>query len=436
MAEQIDFEGNQQPNTPPGGNADNNPNGGGAGNPAAQQDTTHLDGGGNPDITGKDNNPNNPNNKPANDNNNNGGEGNDNNEPLHDLEEGTEVDFDGVIYKVDKDGNLVDDKGVVFKEAKDVKKWLEDNKATDANDDNTISIDSIKEQFGVDVTGEDGKPIEFTNDAAGIKAYLDAVYELKTGEIAQGAINKLYSDNPLLKQFVDYVQIKGTAKGFGELPDRSGIELDKDNKNQQIAIIKMAAAEFGNKSLNDNYIKYLENTGSLYDEAKVQLEALKEKDKQTRDTISKQAEAVRKQQEEEAAAYFNEVNKTIKERRIGGYLLPETFVKEVNGQKITCKLDDFYDYVAKATQSDANGNKMTGYARDLDKLTDKEVLEKDLLDAWLMWTGGSYKDLVEMAIREEGVRRIIAKSKENHGQRRIKVIKPSQSGDKATIVYE
>ena len=255
MAEQIDFEGNQQPNTPPSGNADNNPNGGGTGNPAAQQDTTHLDGGGNPDITGKDNNPNNPNNKPANDNNNNGGEGNNNNEPLHDLEEGTEVDFDGVIYKVDKDGNLVDDKGVVFKEAKDVKKWLEDNKATDSNDDNTISIDSIKEQFGVDVTGEDGKPIEFTNDAAGIKAYLDAVYELKTGEIAQGAINKLYADNPLLKQFVDYVQIKGTAKGFGELPDRSGIELDKDNKNQQIAIIKMAAAEFGNKSLNDNYIK-------------------------------------------------------------------------------------------------------------------------------------------------------------------------------------
>lgn len=424
MAEQIDFEGNHQVNVDNNGNDDKNPNN----NPANKPDTTDLNDGHSDDI----NNQNNQNNN-NNDNNNNN---NDNNEPANDLEEGTEVEFEGVVYKVDKDGNLVDDKGTVFKDAKDVKQWLKDNNFSDDNTDAEISIDTIKEHFGVDVTGEDGKPLEFTNDAKGIKAYLDAVYELKTGEIAQGAINKLYSDNPLLKEFVDYVQLKGTAKGFGELPDRSGITVDKDNETQQINIIKMAAEEFGNKSLDDNYIKYLQSTGGLYNVAKAQLEALQEKDKQTKANIAAQAEAARKQEEEDLNNYFANVNKAIKERRIGGYLLPETFVKEVNGQKITCKLDDFYDYVAKPTQSDANGNKMTGYARDLNKLSDKDLLERELLDAWLMWTGGSAKDLVEMAIREEGVKRLIAKSKENHAQRRIKVIKPAQSGDKKNIVYE
>ena len=36
------------------------------------------------------------------------------------LEQGTNVEFEGVTYTVDKDGNLVDADGKVFKEAKDV----------------------------------------------------------------------------------------------------------------------------------------------------------------------------------------------------------------------------------------------------------------------------------------------------------------------------
>lgn len=425
----IDFEGTQQTTPPQEGNAGNNPNVKENNNPATQEETTHLSGGGTEDITGK-NNENNANNQ--------GGENNneEQNQIPHDIEEGTEVEYDGTVYKINNKGDLVNDKGEVFKEAKDVKQWLEDNGVTDEADNSDISIDSVKESFGVDITDENGKSIEFTNDANGIKAYVDAVFELKSNEIQQGAINKLYNDNPLLKQFVDYVTIKGTPKGFGEIPDRSVIELDKDNEAQLEAVIRMAAQEFGNKSLNENYIKYLKSTGSLYDEAKAQLEALVAKDVQTRKNIEAQAAAARQQEEADIQEYWTNVDKAIKERRIGGYLLPETIVKEVNGQKITYKLDDFYAYVSKGTEVDANGNKMTGYSRDLNKLTDKELLERELLDAWLLWTGGSYKDLVDMAIKEEGVHRLVAKSKENRTQRHIKINKPAQSGDKTKLVFE
>lgn len=421
---QIDFEGSQQNNVNNSGNAGGNPNSD-SGNPANQPDTTHLDGGENPDITGKNNN--------NNDDNNVGGN---NNEPPHDLEEGTEVEFDGVVYKVDKDFNLVNDKGEVFKKADEVKQWLADNNITDSNDDDTINIDSIREAIGVEVTDETGKPVEFTNDAKGINAYINAVRELQAEEIRQGAINKLYSDNPLLKQFVDYVKIKGTAKGFGEIPDRSGIQLDKDNEAQLEAVIKMAATEFGNKSLNDNYIKYLKSTGALYDEAKIQLEALVNKDKQVRADIEKQARFAREQEIADDKKYWETVSTAINERRIGGYLLPETIIKEVNGQKITYNLADFNDYVSKQTETDANGNKVTGYVRDLNKLSDKEVLDRDLLDAWLLWTGGTYRSLVDMAVKEDGVRRLVAKSKEQRTQRHIKVNKPTKSGGNASIVYE
>ena len=421
---QIDFEGSQQNNVNNGGNAGGNPNSD-SGNPANQPDTTHLDGSENLDITSKNNN--------NNDDNNGGGN---NNEPPHDLEEGTEVEFDGVVYKVDKDFNLVNDKGEVFKKADEVKQWLADNNITDSNDDDTINIDSIREAIGVEVTDETGKPVEFTNDAKGINAYINAVRELQAEEIRQGAINKLYSDNPLLKQFVDYVKIKGTAKGFGEIPDRSGIQLDKDNEAQLEAVIKMAATEFGNKSLNDNYIKYLKSTGALYDEAKIQLEALVNKDKQVRADIEKQAKLAREQEIADDKKYWETVSTAINERRIGGYLLPETIIKEVNGQKITYNLADFNDYVSKQTEIDANGNKVTGYVRDLNKLSDKEVLDRDLLDAWLLWTGGTYRSLVDMAVKEDGVRRLVAKSKEQRTQRHIKVNKPTKSGGNASIVYE
>lgn len=424
----IDFEGNQQTTPNPEGTVDNNPNPNENNNPANQEETTNLSGGGVDDITGKNNEQSNNDDKNTNTE--------EENQIPHDIEEGTEVEFDGTVYKIDNKGNLVDDKGIVFKEAKDVKKWLEDNGAIDNTESNEISIDSIKESFGVDVTDEQGNPIEFTNDSAGIKAYVDAVFNMKANEIQQGAINKLYSDNPLLKQFVDYVTVKGTPRGFGDIPDRSVIQLDKDNDAQLEAVIRMAAQEFGNKSLNENYIKYLKSTGSLYDEAKAQLEALVAKDAQVRKDIEAQAAAARAQEEADIENYWKGVDTAIKERRIGGYLLPETIVKEVNGQKITYKLDDFYTYVSKGTEVDANGNRMTGYSRDLNKLTDKELLERELLDAWLLWTGGSYKDLVDMAIKEEGVRRLVAKSKENRTQRHIKINKPAQSGDKTKLVFE
>lgn len=421
----IDFEGNQQTNTNPGGAATQEPNN----NPANQEDTTNLNGGGTEDITGK-------NNQTDTNSTSTQTEDNSTNEIPHSYEEGTEVEFDGVVYKINNKGDLVNDKGEVFKEAKDVEQWLKDNNATDTDDNSPLSIDTIKNTVGVEITDEAGNPVEFTNDANGVKSYVDAVIELRSNELQQGAINKLYSDNPLLKQFIDYVQLTGSPRGFGEIPDRSGIELDKNNETQLEAVIKMAAQEFGNKSLNDNYIKYLKSTGSLYDEAKAQLEALVAKDVQVRKDIETKAEAARQQELLEVENYWNGVNTAIKERRIGGYLLPETIVKEVNGQKITYKLDDFYAYVAKGTEVDANGNRTTGYARDLNKLSDKELLERELLDAWLLWTGGSYKDLVNMAINEDKVRKLVAKSKDTHAQRHIKVNKPAQSGDKTKLVFE
>lgn len=426
----IDFEG-QSGNAGNGGSGNGTQGSNGNGADGGQQgngDTTDLNGSGTDDITNKDNK------DKGSDGNGDGQGGQEGNNPddgqggqqqtsssTGELEAGDNVEFEGEVYTVSENGDLVDKDGKVFKEAKDVKDWIT---SLQEETDDSITLENIQDVFGETIVGEDGKPVEFTNDAAGVQAYVKAVFDLKSKEIQEGAINKLYADNPLLKQFQDYVQVNGSPVGFGELPDRTGWEIDKTNVNQQEAIVRMAAKEFGNASMNDNYIKYLKDTGGLYDEAVNQLKALQDKDKNIRAEIERRAAEARATEQQELENYWNKVNDVINSKTIAGYKLPDSFVKEVNGKKQTLTPTDFYNYLSRQTEVDADGNRITGYQKDLANESDDEYLARELITAWLMFTGGTYKDLASMAIKEEAVRTLKLKSKETRAHKTVKVTKP------------
>lgn len=425
----IDFEGAAQ-QTGSSGAAQSTKNGGN--NNATQEDMTHLNGNNQEDITSKDgaNNNNGQQEGQSDDTGKDGNQNNqdDNNSSTGELAVGDTLEFDGSTYTVDKDGNLVDDKGSIFKQANEVSDWLKSMDVDDKDQvDGGLNLASIQEALGVTVTDSDGKAVEFTDDANGVKAYVNSVIDLKSNELQTAAINKLYSDNPLLKQFNDYVQLTGTPRGFGEIPDRSGIQVEKDNEAQQVAIIRMAAQEFGNKSLNENYIKYLRDSGGLYDEARNQLQALAEKDIAVRKEIETRAATQRQEEAENVANYWKNVSNVIDGRMIAGYKLPESFTKEVNGQKVVITPNDFYNYLSKASEQDADGNRITGYQKDLSNLSDADYLNRELLDAWLMFTGGTYKDLIDMAVKEDKVRQLRVKSKEQRTAKSVKIIRKANS---------
>lgn len=425
----IDFEGAAQ-QTGSSGAAQSTENGGN--NSATQEDTTYLNGNNQEDITSKDG-ANNNNGQQEGQSDDTGKDSNQSNQDAQhsstgELAVGDTIEFEGSTYTVDKDGNLVDDKGSIFKQANEVSDWLKSMDVDDNNQvDGGLNLASIQEALGVTVTDSDGKPVEFTDDADGVKAYVNSVIDLKSNELQTAAINKLYSDNPLLKQFNDYVQLTGSPRGFGEIPDRSGIQVEKDNEAQQVAIIRMAAQEFGNKSLNENYIKYLRDSGGLYDEARNQLQALAEKDIAVRKEIETRAAAQRQEEAENVANYWKNVSNVINGRMIAGYKLPESFTKEVNGQKVVITPNDFYNYLSKASEQDADGNRVTGYQKDLSNLSDADYLNRELLDAWLMFTGGTYKDLIDMAVKEDKVRQLRVKSKEQRTAKSVKIIRKANS---------
>lgn len=435
MALDIDF-GNGDGTTSTPTNPENN-------QAAANEESTPLNGGKEtPDITGADGNKN-PDEAPAN-----GGEtkpatetnrkdgAEDGIASTGELSEGTVVEFDGANYTADKDGNLVDKDGNIFKKAEEVKDWMasmevDDDTKKDGKESSNFDITSIREAVGVDVEDAEGNTVEFTNDAAGVKSYIESVIDLKSKEVREAAINRLYADKPYLKEVDDYyIANGGSLNGFGQLPDRSGIQLDKDNEQQLEYVIRAAANEFGNKSLDDNYIKYLKTTGNLYDVAKQQLDLLVEKDKETRETYAARAKELQDQERNDTLAYWKSVNEAVNSGVIGGYKIPESFVREVNGKKITLTRNDFYDYLSKPIK-DEQGNQMSAYQRDLNKMSDKDYLDKELIGAFLQFTGGSYKDLVDMAIKEEQVRTLRLKAKDNRATKTVRV-KPKSAG-KANI---
>lgn len=355
--------------------------------------------------------------------------------PTGGLEKGSVIEFEGANYTVDDNGNIVDKDGNIFKEAKDVDEWIKQFDVDDKGDDDTnkgITLSSIQKAIGEEIVDEAGKPVEFTDDADGVKSYIDNVIALRSNELQQAAVNKVFTDNPILAQFANYLAVNGSPRGFGEMPDRSGIKVEQDNEQQQIAIIKAAAEEFGNSSLNDNYIKYLKDNGSLYDEAKAQLENLQKADTERNEEYARQAEAQRKQQEEATNAYWNNVHEKLTSRKIGDYQLPESFVREVNGQKVTTNIDDFFNYLYRQTE-DKDGQVATAYQRDRMSMTEDEAMNEELISAWLTFTGGSYKDLVDMAVRAEQVKTLQLKAKNNEGRKTIRITKPANANNKINL---
>lgn len=388
----------------------------------SEGDSVDLTGNETPDITGKDNTKTNNSTEAKTE------------EPdtteTNDLETGTTIEFEGKTYTISENKDLVDSEGKVFKEAKDVKSWIDSNVIVDENE---FDYNTLKETYG-DVSDDEGNVIEFSNTVDGLNAYVKAVIDKKIAETQEGAVNRMLNSNPILKEFVDYLEINGSAKGFGDMPDRTGIVLDPNNETQQINIIRMAAKEFG-IPIDDSYIKYLKDNDGLRNFAQTQLTALQKKDIAAKKQIEEDANKQREARQKEYDAYWSKVKSTIDSCKIGKFTIPKSFTTEVDGKKILKTTDDFYNYVSKPVK-DENGNVDTRYNHDLNKLSDEERLAKDLIDAYVMFNGGSYDSIVTMLAKEKEVQNIKLKSEANKTKKSIKITKPTRKTNIEDILID
>lgn len=345
------------------------------------------------------------------------------------LQAGTVIEVGEEKYTVDANGNLVDKDNNIFKEAKDVKAWLEEFDKVEDTDKDAISISSIQEAVGIEITDDNDKPIEYENTPAGVKAYIDAVIETAKEEQQEAAINTLYQRYPIISDVLNYYIANGNSlEGFGEIPDRSGITIDDTNEAQQEAVIRTAWSEQGRKGDVESYIAYLKSSGTLLATAKEELAALQEADAQYRKELEEEAERKENERIDKLEKYWNGVHDVIKTRQIAGYQIPEQIIVNRDGQKLSVTPEDFFNYIYRVDQ-----NGQSAYERDLAKQTPESRRDDEILRAYLMFVGGNYSNLVNMAINKEKVATLKLKAKERNGST-VRITKPNTTGNKGSNI--
>lgn len=334
---------------------------------------------------------------------------NDDDKDKIELSEGQVIEIGEDSYTVDKDGNLLDKDGNVFKEAKDVQDYLKQFEVDNSDSEDEINIQTIQKALGIELTDDEDKPIEFENSIEGVKSYINSVIEAQKKDIAESAVNAIFQKYPVVEDFINYYIANGNSyEGFGKTPDRSNITIDDNDEAQQENIIRMAWKERGMNGDVESYIQYLKASNILNATAKTELKALQDSDKQRKENYEKEAKAVEEQKQQAMKDYWLGVQNVIQSRKIAGYEIPEQIIINRDGKKITATPKDFYNYLYMV---DKDGK--SAYAKDFAKLTSEQKRDDEILRAFLTFTGGTYSNLVDMAIKEEKIKTLKLQAKQN-----------------------
>ena len=343
----------------------------------------------------------------------------------HEYKVGTTFEVEDTKYTINETGDVVNDKGEVFKKADEVADWIKSFEVSEEDSDKDLNVANIAKALDLEIIDEEGKPVEYENTPEGVTAFVKDAIETGREEIADAAINTLYERFPFVKPMIDFYIANGNSlEGYNQIPDRSNIQIDDNNEAQQETIIRTAWKEDGRKGNVDNYIAFLKSQGTLAATAKEELEALVEKDKAYAKKLEDDAKAEQARLVEESTNYWNGVKQVIDSRKIAGYEIPETIIVERDGKKLSVTSNDFFNYLYR---TDKDG--LTAYARDVKATKPEDALQDEILRAYLKFTGGTYADLVKMAINEDKVKTLKLQSKGRKSAGTMRITPPANNNN-------
>lgn len=319
------------------------------------------------------------------------------------LKEGSVVTVGEDSYTVDANGNLLDKDNNIFKSSNEVAEWLAQFETVDDDDDaDAINLANIQKAIGIELSDENGNPVEFENSIEGIKSYINGVVEANREDNYRTAFNSIQQQYPFIDDVINYwVANNNSLEGYNEIPDRSKIEVIPNNAAQHEAIIRQAWVESKRPGNIEDYLQYLKSSGNLESVARDELKGLQQLDADYRERIAQQAEEVEAKQQQYIAEYWNSVQDIVQSGKIAGYDIPETITVNRDGRSIAVGRNEFFNYLY---QVDGEGKSM--YQRDIEATDENTQLQDQLLRAYLMFTGGSYADLVAMADNKNKVKHL------------------------------
>lgn len=385
-------------------------------------------------VNSETNNQGNENISELNNQNNNNNEGNDNNNdndndnnnlPLtgENLTEGTIIEIDNNEYHVDANGNLLDKDNNIFKEKKDIKDFLASLENVTDNDSDDINIESIKKLLGVQVVDDKGNEVDFGTGNDSVEKYVAAATNSIKNEAAEIAMQTFFDKYPAMMDAFNYYIANGNSfEGFAETNNENfNIEIDENNVEQQKNIIRMVWKNQNRKGDVDAYIDFLKSQNTLFDVAKDELDSMKAEAEEAKRIQAEEAQRIEEENRARELNYWNAVKNVIDKKVIAGYQIPDTILVNRDGNKVAKTPDDFFRYLYLV---DDKGH--SRYEYDLANQDPNTRLQNDILRAYLMFTGGDYSSLVNMAITKKEVQAYRTKAN-NQKKQTYKVKTPGSS---------
>ena len=276
-----------------------------------------------------------------------------------------------------------------------------DDNSDDGGNDNDSIISSIAKSLGYELEKEYAETeeglAEFTKDVA--------------QEIAEEQLEGLFKQFPMVQKHLDFVMAGGDPEKFFEAynPRTSfeNMEIEQDDSRTQ----KYMISEFlRSKGHDDEFIKDMindyEDSGKLYDRAKVAQRNLANIQKQERDNMVRQQQEAQQRAAEENERFWEGVASTIQEgKEFAGIRIPDR------------EKAKFFDYISEPI----NDNGQT--RRDVDY--SKANIEAKLALDYLMYKGFNLKDIIDVKAKTASASSLRERVKQNEER-----VKSMQTNDR------
>jgi len=325
-----------------------------------------------------------------------------NKDDLSSKDNNAEISIDDKSYKLDDEGNALNEDGTIFMSKEDIEKL-------EASDEESDDIRSIQEKIGYIPVDQNGKEIVYENSVEGIVQYIQDSALYMAQQKYNEDFNKFIESRSWIREAIEYEDKNGTIEGFKPGIDWDKVELKQEDEDSIKNVIIQAQLAKGD-TLEDAEMYYtlLKDANKTIESAQKAKQFLVNKEKSERELANQrariaaelEAKQAREEMEEVKNKILNKSEITVGDRTLS---IPKVININENGKIVTKTPEDFFRYIYEPKVYEINGRRqeMTEYAYRTMINNSKRTIDDDLYDAYLSFVNGDTKSLIDRTIKRE-----------------------------------
>ena len=188
------------------------------------------------------------------------------------LKEGDSADIDGVVYKINKDGAAIDDTGIVKYTKEQIASFNITTTDTTKKDEGILDIAEVQKVVNIIPVDDTNKPFSYENSIDGLTKYVTDVRDIGYKQGTSEGVTNLINTYPIISDVIAHLRVHGSMDNFTQIPDYTKVQIDEKNVDQIKEIIFTGRRLRGeDPAAIETYYNYLKDSDKTVDNAKLEL---------------------------------------------------------------------------------------------------------------------------------------------------------------------